>query len=158
MRRNITLITALALAALLVTPIASAVQTGTDADVVIDGTGVLKARGRGKVVLRGDGFARLAMKGRLVIIDHAGDAVITFPEIDTAPPETDATRIVIERFSGVVTVTGSDFTIKARGGIRGLTAEGSGVVFLKGRGWWRVKGVGYGHWSPWGMRISYTLT
>ena len=159
MRRRTALITALALATLMVTPIASALQAETDGapDVVLDGTGVLAARGRGVVALRGEGFVRLAMTGRLVIVDHAGDAVISFPSIDGAPPETDSTRIVIEEFNGVVTIEGSDFAVKARGGIRKLKAAGSGVVFLKGRGWWRVKGVGSGHWSPAGFRIQYSL-
>lgn len=159
MRRQLALITALALAALMITPIASGLSAQTDGapDVVIDGTGVLKASGKGKVALRGDGFVRLAMTGRLVIVDHAGDAVITFRSTDAAPPETDSTRIVIDHFSGIVTIEGSDFTVKARGTIRRLKADGSGVVFLKGRGWWRAKGVGFGHWSPGGMRIKYTL-
>jgi hypothetical protein len=160
MRRRIAVVTALVCAASVVAPMASATQVETDAapEVVVDGSGVLEGRGRGKVVLRGEGFVRLAMKGRLVIVDHAGDAVITFPEIDTTQPETDSTRIVIEHFAGIVIVEGSDFTVKARGGIRRLRAEGSGVAFLKGRGWWRVEGVGHGHWSPWGTRISYTAT
>jgi len=159
MRRRIALVTALALAALMITPIASGLQSDADGppDVVIDGTGALKASGKGKVVVRGDGFVRLAMTGRLVIHDHAGDATITFRKFDSPPPETDTTRVIIDDFSGVVTIEGSDFTVTARGTIRRLKADGSGVAFLKGRGWWRAKGVGHGHWSPGGMRIQYTL-
>lgn len=167
MRSRIAVVIALVMSLMLSSSVALASTTDVppdEVDVILDGAGVLKAHGRGKVVLNGAGWVKLNMRGRLQIIDHAGDATITIRYrgdggLD-APEQrsVDAGGVLLTGFNGVVKVRGSDFTIKARGGIRRLAAIGEGTVFMKGRGWWRAKGVGGGHWSQQGMRINYSLT
>ena len=167
MRSRIAVVGALVMSLTLTSSVALASTTDVppdEVDVILDGAGVLKAHGRGKVVVNGAGWLKINMRGRLRIVDHAGDATITIRYKgqgggdDPEQSEVDAGGLLLTGFNGVVTVRGSDFTIKARGGIKRLAAVGEGTVFMMGRGWWRAKGVGGGHWSKQGMRISYTLT
>jgi hypothetical protein len=158
MLKRMTVVVAVILSVLTLSSLASALDTESGAaEVVIDGTGKLVARGRGNVAIEGAGWVKLKMNGDITIVDNAGDAVIRVRPRDQSAGLAEGSTVVLEDFVGVVVVRGSDFTIEAHGRFRRIYAIGRGVAFLQGHGWYRATGGHYGLWTPGGVRVIYSL-
>lgn len=140
-RMVIVLLVVVVLAAL---PVAAFAQTGR-------GTGAVTAEGDGLAYIRGDGWVRISGDGVLAIRDRAGDAVI---EISGQGARADRGQSVIYRgFNGEAYIEGSAITVALRGENITLEAEGAGVVFLCGTGWYRF-GEEAGAWTAAGVRLG----
>lgn len=127
-------------------PSASAQEQARDG-TILQGQGVLDARGDGLVAVKGRiDYTAHADRGILLIKDIAGDA-----EIDVQG-EGDCSG----RFHGFIAcfgtgeahVTGSDVAVILVGSNLGVHVEGRGWVYLKGRGQYTVNGHGPFPWNP----------
>ena len=156
MRKRMIVVVALILSVLSVSGAAFALDTASD-EVMIDGTGKLSAHGVGNVAIEGSGWVKIKMNGDITIVDNAGDATIRIRPFGALGESADDTTVVLEDFAGVIVVRGSDFTINAEGTFRRIFANGTGVAFLQGRGWYRATGGHFGTWTPGGVQVSYSL-
>jgi len=158
MRKRMTVLVAVVMSVLTIGSTAYALDTESDVtEVTIDGTGKLSAHGRGHVAIHGGGWVKLKMNGDITIVDNAGDATIKIRPRGQSAEFVDDTTVVLEDFKGVIVVRGSDFTIEAHGQFRRIFANGEGVAFLQGRGWYRATGGYFGTWTPGGVRVNYSL-
>lgn len=144
----VAVLAAIAVAAL--APVASAAEVDDGHRVTLEGRGALWAAGFGRVEVSGAGTVRLAVKGDVSIVDHAGDARIRVAGL----PPADDTALTLEDFRGVVRITGSDFTVVAEGRIL-LRAAGRGTALLEGTGRYRVHHDGWGLWADPGVEVPY---
>lgn len=116
-----------------------------DGRIILHGAGTLEAAGRGFAKLVG----HLTIAGRvhdatIVVIDHAGDAVIRIN--DRAAVRSDSTTFVIHGLTGGFYVSGSRVELEIRSDRMRFETRGVGSVFLAGLGWVSLNG---GPPRPW---------
>lgn len=119
------------------------------------GTGGIVADGDGTAYLRGAGWVRVSGNGTLAIRDRAGDADIVVTGNGTR--RTQGSTVIYQGFDGEAFVRGSAITVGLRGGDIHLEAVGSGIVFLRGEGWYRVGHGDHaleGQWTAEGVRLQ----
>ncbi len=129
---------------LLALPVVALAQTG-------QGTGTVHAEGDGAAYLRGEGWVRISGSGTLLIRDRAGDA-----EIQVSGHGSHAERgqgLVYRGWNGEAYVRGSAITVAVRGTDIRLEAAGTGVVYLRGQGWYTFGGE-RGDWTADGVRLQ----
>lgn len=146
MRKTILfIVVVLALAALPLTALAQTAQ----------GTGWIVAEGDGTAYLRGSGWVRISGSGTLVIRDRAGDAEIVVTGQGAHTEQ--RSQLIYRGFNGSAYVRGSAITVGLRGEDIHLEAAGTGIVILRGEGWYRV-GHGdrtvEGSWTAQGVRLQ----
>jgi hypothetical protein len=139
---------------------AAATDEVTDRREISVRTHTVWARGTGQFALDTAGSMRLSLRGSAVIVDGAGDARVHIrPRASDAAANdreeiSRAATYTLEGFDGVLWVTGSDFTVEARGKVRRLKTEGEGTLQLAGEGRWFTRHL---H-GPWGITINYGAT
>ncbi len=125
------------------------------------GTGSVKAEGDGIVRIRGNGWVRISGEGTLGIVDVAGDAVIEVSSGNEAEQSDNAARsrqrMIFRGFDGDAYVEGSHIIVWMRGKNIKLEAEGTGRVYLRGRGWYEFNGES-GDWTEAGVRLGEPVT
>ncbi len=156
MRKRILTVLALTTSLLLVAGVAVAQEADTAANgTVLHGKGVLYAKGHGTAILNMGGLLQMRVRGDVTITDLAGNAVIRIddgPESGLADRASDGgTTVVLENFSGSITVRGTRFRVKAVGTMA-YRAKGKGTAFLHGHGWWRTR-THRGSWS--GIHLDF---
>ncbi|GAB4432830.1 MAG: hypothetical protein Kow00106_26260 [Anaerolineae bacterium] len=132
--------------------------SGVSADSAA-GTGSIVAEGDGWVWLHGNGQVRISGQGTLVIVDRAGDATITIEHSGDTPrsaaPERDGGgRVVFRHFDGTATVSGTNVIVTMWGRNLHLEAKGTGVVRLRGHGWYQINGSP-GDWNLRGPEMQF---
>lgn len=137
---------AIGLVALLLTaaPMVIMAQAGAS------GTGTVTASGDGRAGLRGSGDLTISGSGVLLIIDHAGDAVIDVSGEGSRYER--GSRILYRGFNGTAAVSGSDITVGLRGTGITLEASGTGIIRLWGTGTYEINGES-GDWSQSGSSL-----
>lgn len=107
---------------------------------VISGTGTLEVKGSGKIILKGSfevaGLADSEGKGTIVITDNKGDV-----RIDTkAKGQKEELGNNQIRYTGVgeINVFGSGLTVQIIGNQLEIAATGTGIVYLKGEGTYKI--------------------
>lgn len=111
------------------------------------GRGWLACKGRGTAELDMGGTLWLQINGSVAIKDLAGDAHVRVN--DRADDTRSAsTEIVLDDFEGGIKVTGSRFTVAAKGTMRFL-AVGHGFAHLDGSG-----ACKHGRFRPWFRWVS----
>ena len=141
-KRLLVLVTVLVVLAAL--PLAAFAQTA-------EGTGHIVAEGDGLAYLRGEGWVRITGNGTLLIRDRAGDAEIVVTGNGSRVQR--GQTIYYRGFDGEAYVRGSAITVGLRGHDIHLEAEGTGVVYLRGEGWYNVNGE-EGRWTASGVRLQ----
>jgi hypothetical protein len=125
------------------------------------GTGSVKAEGDGIVHIRGNGWVRISGEGTLGIVDLAGDAVIDVSSGNEAEQADSAARsrqrMVFRGFDGDAYVEGSRIIVWMRGKNISLEAEGTGIVRLRGQGWYEFNGES-GEWTEAGVTLNATTS
>lgn len=122
------------------------------------GSGVLTARGAGTAQVSGDVEAmRITGRGVLVVIDRAGDAVVTVSGTGVKHTSTHngVTTSTFAGFHGTARISGSDVTVRLVGSNVTLAASGDGTFRLAGTGVYDTKPSvpgGEGRWN--GTTIS----
>lgn len=142
MRKNMVILAVVAV--LLALPAVALAQTG-------QGTGTVHAEGDGTAYLRGEGWVRISGNGTLVIRDRAGDA-----EIQVSGHGSHAGRgqgLVYRGWNGEAYVRGSAITVAVRGTDIRLEAAGTGVVYLRGQGWYTFGGEQRA-WTAQGVQLD----
>lgn len=115
------------------------------------GTGTLSANGDGLARLAGAGTVTVSGAGVLFIRDRGGDAVISVD--GTGTRRAGETWARYAGFNGSATVSGSDVVVWLSGSNISLSAEGTGVVYLRGSGSYTLAGDS-GEWTETGQRYS----
>ncbi len=159
MRKRMTIVLAVVMAAMTITVAAPAQETDSATpEALLQGAGHLFAVGHGVAVLDGAGYVRMVLNGDAVIVDHAGDARIKIndrpdlPLAETDEAEDGGTKIVLRNFEGRIRVAGSDWTIEVSG-TTVFFARGRGAAFLQGTGIYHTR-AGWGFWSSSGVRVE----
>ncbi|GAB4575027.1 MAG: hypothetical protein Kow0077_24530 [Anaerolineae bacterium] len=123
------------------------------------GTGWIVAEGDGAAYLRGAGWVRISGSGTLLIRDRAGDAEIV---VDGRGSRAENRGTLIYRgFDGNAYVRGSAITVALRGEDIHLEAHGTGLVILRGEGWYRTGQADHevqGVWTAQGVRLQLLPT
>lgn len=115
------------------------------------GAGTITARGAGYVRLEGGGMVTIGRGAGVVWVTGAEEIKTEGRGRRTSLPDG---TIRLTGYSGVITVTGQDMVVRVEGASIGLSATGSGNVFLKGRGGYTV-GDGSGTWSKTGTTVTF---
>jgi len=123
------------------------------------GTGSIVAEGDGWVWLHGEGEIVLSGQGTLVIVDRAGDATINIEHSgetasSAAPKQQPGGRLVFQRFDGTASISGSNVIVTMTGRNIHLEAKGTGVVRLRGHGWYKVNNS-RGDWNLRGPELRF---
>jgi hypothetical protein len=127
--------------------------TAVAAAADIEGTGRIWAKGAGYARIRGDGVVN--------VVGH-GAAVVWIRGADTLRAVGDGRRwelpngtVVYAGWRGLIHAEGDGLSIRMLGGIIEFTAEGTGWLYLRGRGEYIVNGE-FGHWTLEGVRLALT--
>lgn len=138
-KRVVILLTLLLTLSLMLVSTASADQ--------ISGTGTIWAKGVGEAIIRGDGE---------VEIEIHGVASVWVKNAETLEAngrghrwEAPGGATVFWGWSGTIHTSGEHMTVWMRGGLIEFTASGTGWVYLRGHGRYKVNGH-EGSWSPTG--------
>lgn len=118
--------------------------------------------GIGRVWARGVGYARIMGDGVVNIMGH-GAATVWIRGADTLRAIGEGRRwdlpdgtVVFAGWQGLIHVEGDYLSIRMLGGIIEFTAEGTGWVYLKGRGDYIISGEP-GNWTLEGVRLALAL-
>jgi hypothetical protein len=133
----------------------SAADAATADQAVFAGTGWLWAKGAGHAQVHGDGVVKIAGHGAATIRVEGADVLRAqgrgrrwdLPDGST----------VFAGWRGRIHATGEELDVKMWGGIIEFGAKGTGWVFLRGRGHYRVNGQP-GFWTAEGMRLELPAT
>jgi len=119
----------------------------------IEGTGRIWARGAGYARIKGDGVVNIVGQGAAVVWIRGADTLRAIG--DGRRWELPNGTVVYAGWRGLIHAEGDDLSIRMLGGIIEFTAEGSGWVYLRGRGDYIVNGE-LGHWTLEGVRLALT--
>ena len=150
-------------AILMAVAVAANAEEGTDAagEGYVEGYGWVWAKGVGTAILDGEGRVQMAIDGDVVIVDHAGDAVVKIGAVPEEEPDGAASQLqevsptttyTFDNFRGRMQVTGSDFRIEAEGEMK-FRGHGTGFVEVDGRGWWKTRHA-HGTWNGAVLRLG----
>ncbi len=116
------------------------------------GSGALAARGSGTAQISGDVDAmRITGRGVLVVVDRAGDAVVTVSGTGAKRSVTKdgVTTHTYAGFHGAARISGSDVTVRLVGTNVTLVATGDGSFRLTGTGVYDTKPTAAGGEGTW---------
>lgn len=118
-----------------------------------------EVEGTGRIWAKGAGYARIKGDGVVNIVGH-GAAVVWIKGADTLRAIGDGRRwelpngtVVYAGWQGLIHAEGDSLSIRMLGGIIEFIAEGTGWVYLRGRGDYIVNGE-FGHWTLEGVRLA----
>ena len=117
----------------------------------IHGTGRIWAKGAGYAVVKGDGVVNVVGHGAAIVWIKGADTLRAIGE-GRRWDLPDGT-VVFAGWRGLIHAEGDSLLVKMLGGIIEFTAEGTGWVFLKGRGTYMVNGEP-GYWILDGVRLA----
>ena len=117
----------------------------------IEGTGRVWAKGAGYAKIKGDGVVNIVGHGAAMVWIRGAETLRAIGE-GRRWDLPDGT-VVFAGWQGLIHAEGDCLTIKMLGGIIEFTAEGTGWVFLKGRGTYVVNGEP-GYWTLDGVRLA----
>jgi hypothetical protein len=144
MKRRILLIGVLALVALL--GFATAVSAKT-----IRGEGSITARGIGVAIVHGDGEVEITGQGRGIV--HVEGAARLEARGAGFRVDLPGGGAIFSGWRGRIYAAGSELTVWMCGGMLEFTAEGTGWVFMRGRGTYEIDAETY-DWSADGARVA----
>jgi hypothetical protein len=117
----------------------------------IEGCGRLWARGIGYAEVHGNGAVDISVRGTGTILVKGAEVLRA--EGQGRRWDLPGGGTLFAGWRGKVHVAGKDLNVKMWGGILDLEARGTGWVFLKGRGQYRVHGHS-GFWTQEGIRVE----
>ena len=117
----------------------------------IHGTGRIWAKGAGYARVRGDGVVNIAGHGAATVWVKGADTLRAVGE--GRRWELPDGTVVFAGWQGLIHAEGDALSVRMLGGIIEFTAEGTGWVFLKGRGTYVVNGEP-GYWTLEGVRLA----
>ena len=117
----------------------------------IHGTGRIWAKGAGYAKVKGDGVVNISGHGAAMVWVKGADTLRAIGE--GRRWELPDGTVVFAGWQGLIHAEGEDLSVKMLGGIIEFTAEGTGWVFLKGRGTYIINGEP-GYWTLEGIRLA----
>jgi len=133
--KTISIFTLISLAAFVAMPALAA-------EVNLEGTGLLFAKGEGEAIISGDiAFFKVSGSGEVIITDYSGDAIVRskgFGEVEKPDTGTEP-RVWRYEGTGTVVAKGSNLSIKVEGKNLRLAVKGTGTAYLEGEGMYRIK-------------------
>lgn len=144
MKKKLVVMAVLALVVILVFPAVASAE-------ILRGDGSITARGAGVAIVHGAGEVEITGHG--IGIVHVRDA--TRLEASGAGYRRDLPGggAVFMGWRGEIHAAGTELTVRMCGGLIEFTAEGSGWVFLRGRGTYEINGESC-EWSAEGARVA----
>ncbi|MFQ6013933.1 MAG: hypothetical protein ACE5NP_00640 [Anaerolineae bacterium] len=116
----------------------------------IEGTGTLTAKGAGIAVVHGDGSVEIQGHGVGVVWVKNAESLEAHGH--GIRKELPGGAVLFAGWSGQISASGSNLTVRMKGGRIEFTATGTGWVYLKGRGTYEI-GDRSGRWSANGTLI-----
>jgi hypothetical protein len=124
------------------------------ADAAVEGSGRLWARGVGYAEVHGNGAVDISVHGTGTILVQGAEVLRA--EGHGRRWDLPGGGTLFAGWRGNMHVAGKDLKVKMWGGILELNARGTGWVFLKGRGQYRIDGHS-GLWTQEGVRVEMSL-
>jgi len=143
MKKKVLLIVVLSLVALL--SFTAAVSADTER-----GTGSIHAEGVGVAIVHGDGEVEINVHGLGVVQVKNADRLEAHGR--GYRRDLPGGRVVFVGWRGEIHAAGTNLTVRMCGGRIEFTAEGTGWVFLRGRGTYEINGESF-DWSAEGARV-----
>jgi hypothetical protein len=125
------------------TTVAQAAEVEGSGRLWAKGVGYAHVHGRGVVDISGHGAVTVWVKGADELRAQGRGRRWDLPNGTT----------VFAGWRGHIHAEGEELDVKMLGGILEFNAQGSGWVFLKGRGYYRIGGES-GRWTPDGVRLE----
>ena len=144
MNKKLVLVIALTLVTMVVFPVAARAE-------VFEGEGSITARGVGVAIVQGEGEIEIIGQG--IGIVHIRDATRLKASGNGFRRDLPGGGVVFRGWRGEIHAAGTEVKVRMYGGLIEFTAEGTGWVFLRGRGTYEINGASY-DWSTEGARVS----
>jgi len=143
-RKKLVLVVALTLVALVVFPAVASAE-------ILEGEGSITARGVGVAIVHGEGEVEITGHG--IGLVHVRDATRLEASGSGYRRDLSGGGAVFMGWRGEIYAAGTELTVRMCGGLIEFAAEGTGWVFLRGRGTYEISGESY-DWSTEGARVS----
>lgn len=130
---------------------ATAASAVTAEEAEVEGSGRLWAKGIGYAAVHGNGAVDISVHGTGTILVKGAEVLRA--EGQGRRWDLPGGGTLFAGWRGKVHIAGKDLNVKMWGGILELEARGTGWVFLKGRGHYRVHGHS-GFWTQEGIRVE----
>ncbi len=143
MKKKLLLVVVLTLVALLVFPAIASAET-------FRGEGSITARGVGVAIVHGEG--EIEITGHGIGLVHVRNAESLEASGNGYRRDLPGGGAVFMGWRGEIRVAGTELTVRMWGGLIEFTAEGTGWVFLRGRGTYEINGETL-DWSAEGARV-----
>jgi len=144
MKKKLVLVIALTLVALVVFPVVASAET-------FEGEGSITARGEGVAIVYGEG--KIEIIGHGIGLVHVRNATRLEASGRGYLRDLPGGGAVFMGWRGEIHAAGTELKVRMCGGLIEFTAEGTGWVFLRGRGTYEINGGSY-DWSTEGARVS----
>ena len=144
MKKKLVLVMALTLVALVVFPVVASAD-------VFEGEGSITARGVGVAIVHGEGEVEIVGHG--IGLVHVRNATRLEASGRGYRRDLPGGGAVFMGWRGEIHAAGTELKVRMCGGLIEFTAEGTGWVFLRGRGTYEINGESY-DWSTEGARVS----